>query len=494
MRTCMEAEPAERRGYTPDFEGMRVHLIGVGGSGMTGAASLLLAMGADLSGSDLVGFEGMGDLVSRGARLSVGHRAEQLEDGIELVVTSAAIPTSNPELAAAHSRGIPVMKYAELLGVLMQRAREGVAIAGTHGKTSTTAMCAYLCREGGLDPSFLTGACSPQLGGSSGLGRGPHFIAESCEFDRSFLRLAPRSAAILNIESDHFDCYRDLDDVIDAFRQFARNVHPNGLLIGNGADVATRAACAASEARVELFGIGEPASAGADGPADWQATDLREDGGCYAFDIRYHGETLVSTKLSIPGRHSVANALSAAALAYHAGVDPARIGEALSSFSGVSRRMTWRGEGRGVTIIDDYAHHPTEIRATIEAAVGRYRPKRTWAVFQPHQRTRTQRLMADFATAFGGADEIIVPDVYAARESSGAGDRSARTETPCAEELALRIRQVGGRANYVSNLGAVADHVARHVTEGDLVLTMGAGDVWKVADELVKRICGPDRA
>lgn len=494
MRTCKEAVTPSRHEDLPDFDGMRVHFIGIGGSGMAGAASLLLAAGAGVSGSDLVGFGGMGDLVARGARVSVGHRAEQLDPNVDLVVISAAIPASNPELAAARARGARILKYAELLGAIMLRSAGGIAIAGTHGKTSTTAMCAYVCREGGLDPSFLGGAPSHQLGGSSGLGRGPHFIVESCEYDRSFLCLEPRMAAILNIEPDHFDCYRDLDDIIEAFTQFAQNVDPNGVLIGNADDPASRKACKAASARVELFGMADPQSPTIREQPDWYAVNLRDDAGCCAFDVSYHGEPIFSTQLAIPGRHSVANAMAAAALAYHAGVGATKIGEALSSFAGVHRRMTWRGEGRGVTIIDDYAHHPTEIRATIRAALGRYHPTRTWAIFQPHQRTRTLRLMSEFAEAFDGVDEIIVPDVFAARETSETVGASGKTESPCAEELAARIRMVGGQARYVSALDGVAEHVARNATRGDLVLTMGAGDVWKVADELVERICGPDRA
>ncbi len=462
-----------------EFTGLRVYLIGIGGSGMSGAAALLLERGARVSGSDMMPFDGMGALVSRGARVGIGHRAEQVDASADLVVFSAAIPASNPELVAARALGLRVVKYAELVGALMREPRKGVAIAGTHGKTTTSALCAYLCVEAGLDPSFLIGAPSQQLRGSSGAGSGPHFIVESCEFDRSFLHFAPESAAILNIEPDHFDCYADLDEIVEAFAQFAANVDPAGLLVRNAEDPLAGRAAAAASARVATFGFEEG--------ADWQAAELHNDAGCYAFDIRLEGNPLMSTRLSIPGRHNVANALAAVALAYHAGADPEAVAEALPAFEGVSRRLTWRGEGRGVTIVDDYAHHPTEVRASLEAARHRYRPKRTWVVFQPHQRERMRRLLDDFAGSLGEADEVIVPDVYAARETDDP-DHSA-----CAENLVSRIRQSGGRVCYLPSLEAVADHLVENVAEGDLVMTMGAGDVWKVADELVERICEPNR-
>lgn len=494
------------------FGGMRIHLIGIGGSGMCGAASLLVQLGADVSGSDLVPFNGMGAVVNNGARVAIGHHEGQLDPDADLVVISAAIPESNPELVAARACGIRIIKYAELVGELMKRFGKGVAIGGTHGKSTTTAMCAYLCCRAGLQSSFLVGARSEQLGGGSGLGTGSLFIVEACEFDRSFLYLSPESAAILNIEPDHLDCYHDLGGIVEAFARFAQNVAPDGLLVCNTDDRWVGAAATSAGTRIETFGF--------NAAADWQAIPGRSDRGCYAFDVRLGGVTVMSTRLSIPGRYNIANALAAIALAYHAGADFGSMEKALPTFSGIDRRMTWRGEGRGVNIVDDYAHHPTEIRVTIEAARQGYAPQRTWVVFQPHQHARTRRLMAEFAESFGEADEIIVPDVYAAREDSpdepqasvcedshvsieagtrtheaGARipSRTGRSTRTCSEELVSRIRQCGGRARYLPSLDAVTDFLVEHVTEGDLVLTMGAGDVGKVADELVERICKPNR-
>lgn len=475
MQTHVDGAIVDRPGLLEEFAGRRVHLIGIGGSGMNGVAALLLNLGADVSGSDQVPSEGLASLVAGGARVTIGHRAELLDDDVELVAISAAIPESNPELSAARARGIPVVKYAELVGQLMACHVKGVAIAGTHGKSTTTAMCVHLCREAGLEPSFLFGATSKQLGGSSGTGTGSLFIVESCEFDRSFLNFAPESAAILNIEPDHLDCYRDLEDIVAAFTEFGRNVDPDGLLVYNADDRWATGAVASARASRQSFGF--------DAGADWRALNLRSDRGCYAFVVQFGGSTVVSTRLSIPGRYNVSNALAAIALAYNAGADFETIADAIPTFRGVSRRLTWRGEGHGVTIIDDYAHHPTEIRVTLEAVRFRYRPKRTWVIFQPHQQSRTRHLMDEFAESFRDADEVIVPDIYDAR---GAGDTN---NADGAKELVTRIREAGAPAIYLPSLSDVTDHVLRNMREGDLVLTMGAGDVWKVADELVERIC-----
>ncbi len=457
-----------------DTNGLRVHLIGIGGAGMCGAASLLRDMGSRVSGSDMNVFDGLGALVQSGVRVAIGHGEDHLDSDVELVVASAAVPETNPELCAARKKGVPVLMYAELLGALMA-LREGVAIAGTHGKSTTTALTTHLFKEAGLSPSFVVGARSAQLGGGSGLGKGPHFIVESCEFNRSFLNFRPRLAAVLNIESDHLDCYRDLDDIVDAFSRFCQNVHPGGLLIVNADDPLAMRAASAAQAEVQTFGFGSS--------CDWTVDDLQRDGGRFGFDVLFRGSPLCRGRLSIAGRHNVANALAAIALAHRAGAKPNDIANALPTFSGIDRRMTLRGEGRGVTILDDYAHHPTEIRVTIEAARNQFAPKRTWIVFQPHQVSRTRHLMNDFAQSFTQADEIIVPDVYCARESD------AEYGSAGSRELVDRICRTGGRARYLPSFQAVADHLSQSLVAGDLVMTMGAGDIWKVADELVERFC-----
>jgi UDP-N-acetylmuramate--alanine ligase len=458
--------------------GLRVHMIGVGGSGMSGAAVLLADMGAKVSGSDLIAFDAAGELAGRGVEVFVGHAAKNLGHDVELVIASAAVPAANPELAAARERNLPVLKYAELLGAIMS-ARRGVAVAGTHGKSTTSGLTVHLLRKAGLSPSFVIGAKSAQLGGSSGFGGGPHFVVEACEFDRSFLQFRPRFGAILNVEPDHLDCYRDIDEIIDAFAAFASNVKPDGLLICNGEDAASLKAAGGATCGIETVGIRAE--------ADWQARELQCDRGRFSFDVHYRGRRLMRTKMTIPGRYNVSNALAAIALAHHCGAEISKLPIAVETFEGVDRRLSRRGEKRGVTVLDDYAHHPTEVRVTIEAARARYEPKRTYVVFQPHQTVRTRHFMGEFATSFGGVDEIIVPDVYGARESGA-------TKAADSAELVARICGCGGAAQYMAKLEAIAPYLAEKVTEGDLVLVMGAGDVGNVADELVERLSGPDRA
>lgn len=457
-----------------DPAGLRIHMIGIGGCGMSGAGRILAERGALVSGSDLNSFEGIGSLVQRGVRVSIGHRAEQVGEDVDLVVISAAIPSSNPELQIAQRRGVRVIKYAELLGEL-SRGYQSIAIAGTHGKSTTTAMVAHIFRESGLDPTFVIGAQSEQLGGSSAAGAGPHFVVESCEFDRSFLHLKPHAATILNIEPDHLDCFENIEAIVEAFSDFARLVDVGGIVICNGEDRWAMEASAASSAKVETFGFEET--------VHWRAVNLAQDFGRYSFDVCYRGVPVLSTRLEVPGQHNVRNVLAAVALAYHCGAACHRIAEAVTSYEGIGRRLTWRGEGSGVQIVDDYAHHPTEIRVTIEAARSRYLPKRIIVVFQPHQYERTRYFLDELAASFDDVDEVVVPDVYDARES---GHDAVQVGS---KELVSRICEKGGRARYLPTLNAAAEHVMALATDGDLVVTMGAGDVWKVADELVQRIC-----
>lgn len=461
-------------GDVHDFSGLNVHMVGVGGCGMYGAARMLLQCGAVVSGSDRRFFDGVDALRRLGARIHVGHRAEHVDASVRLLVSSSAVPPDNPEILEARRRSIPIIAYAQLLGRIMA-ARRGVSVAGTHGKSTTTGLTVHVFRAAGLDPSFIVGARCDQLGGSSGVGGGPHFIVESCEYARAFLNLRPHSAAILNIEADHLDCYRDLDEIIAAFAAFASRVSGNGLLVVNHDDRAARKASRDTACRVEYCGFGPG--------ADWRAVNLRAQRGRFVFRILYRGRAYAQASLQLAGRYNVANALAAVALAHEAGAPANLIVKALAEFRGVDRRMTHRGTGRGVTIVDDYAHHPTEIKATLEAVRRRYAPKRTWVVFQPHQASRTRYLLDDFSTAFRDADVVVLPDIYCVRDSEA--DRSAVASSGLAE----RIAKTGTRSLYIPSMHDVTDHLASHAREGDLVVVMGAGDVWKVADELVQRMC-----
>jgi UDP-N-acetylmuramate--alanine ligase len=313
------------------------------------------------------------------------------------------------------------------------------------------------------------------------VGDGQLLIVESCEFDRSFLQLHPHLAAVLNIEPDHLDCYRDLDDIVDAFSKFVSQIHADGVAVINGDDPRAMRAAASASSAVETFGF----SPG----VDWRAEEIGQDHGCVAFRVWHRGKRFLVSRLAVPGTYNVANALAAIALAHHAGADAESIAAALPSFEGVQRRSTWRGCGCGVTVVDDYAHHPTEVRVTIDAVRRRYSPRRMWVVFQPHQHARTRQFLDAFAESFDLADEVVVPDVYGAREDDDGGHGSCGSE-----ELVSRMCRLGVRATYRATLSAAAEHVIEHAADGDLVMTMGAGDVWKVADELVARFCGPNRA
>jgi len=439
---------------------------------MRGVAAILAQRGARVIGSDLSEFAGLGELVARGVVVHIGHAAAHLPEDTELVVASAAIPASNPELTRARALGIPVVSYAELIGRLMS-AGDGVSVAGTHGKSTTTALTAYIFRHAGLDPSFVVGAESRQLGGGSGVGCGRHFIVESCEFARSFLHQRPLLAAILNIEQDHLDCYSDLPEIVSAFRSFAGNVSAGGVIVANGADPRVAAAVENAAARVETFGFGHGVT--------WGATEARSKRGRYTFQVCREDTPLFETSLRLAGRHNVLNALAATALACHGGAAVEAIDDALRSFEGIERRMSLRGTTRGATVVDDYAHHPTEIAATLRAVRSQYQPRRTLVVFQPHQHSRTRVLMEEFARCFEGADVVLVPDIYSARDSE------EERRLTGSSDLVERISAAGGLARYVPALEDVTAELLAELTEGDLVVTMGAGDVWKVADGLVGR-------
>ncbi len=476
MTVCLQHQQPQTAASDLRLEGASVHMIGVGGAGMCGAARMLLDLGAKVAGSDLNAFEGMGKLVQAGACIFVGHSADHVIPRTDLVVISAAVPAANPELVEAHELGIPVIKYAQLLGELM-RYHQGLAIAGTHGKSTTTAMCAFLLREVGLDPSFVVGATSNQLGGSSAAGSGDHFVVESCEYDRSFLHLHPQAAAILNVEPDHLDYFGSIENVVEAFASFASNVPSSGVVFANIDDHLAIQAVADVSAEVVTLGIENES-------ADWHACNLTADKACYSFDVVYRSQPLFSTRLNVPGRYNVTNALAAIALAHYAGADPELLAQALPKFTGIGRRLTHRGQWSGVTVVDDYAHHPTEIRVTLDAIRKQYVPKRLWVIFQPHQHARTRFLLDDFAAAFTDADEIVIPDIYGAREASDEND------TISSQDLVNRICEVGGQAQYIADLDAVVTKILPQLTLGDLVVTMGAGDIWKVTDELVARIRG----
>jgi UDP-N-acetylmuramate--alanine ligase len=458
-----------------DLEKLKIHMVGIGGCGMSGLAAILLRRGARVSGSDAQASHDLARLTAAGASITTQQRAEAVPPDTDLVVASAAIPADHPELAEARRRRVRIIKYAQVLGALMDRY-DGIAVSGTHGKSTTTAWITFILRRAGLDPSFVVGASIAQLGGGSGVGDGPHFVAEACEYDRSFLNLRPRRAVILNIEEDHLDCYKDLAAIRESFTQFAARVLPDGLVVLNAHDAGCRQIAAGLTTRVQTFGTADNAT--------WRATDLTAESGCYSFNAVFGGTPLGRVRLGIAGRHNVDNALAVIAIAHACGVAWEHIAAGLAEFRGARRRLELRGEAGGVRVADDYAHHPTEIRATLQAARERFAPRRLWCVFQPHQHSRTRFLLADFAGSFAQADRVVVPDIYFVRDSE------RERELVCAADLMTEIRRRGGDATYLADFGAIVDLLAQEAAPGDVVITMGAGNIWRVADDLVKRLGG----
>jgi len=456
-----------------DLAGRMFHFIGAGGIGMSGLAQLLIKNKAVVSGSDQCPGDIVAHLREIGADVRIGHDAANLSPETDAVVISAAIREDNPELSLARRRGCKVYKYAELLGAVSSRY-DCIAVSGTHGKSTTSAWVGFCLDRAGLEPSFIIGADVPQLGGSSGVGDGDYFVAEACEYDRSFLNLRPKIAAILNIEQDHLDYYRDEDEIVEAFSQFAMGTRSDGVVVANGADrnVAKVIESIGRDLPLATFGIA--------GDYDFTACNVRVNGGLYSFEVYHNGEKLGATAISLPGEHNVLNALAVVAMAVNSGLDPERVLELLSGFTGIDRRLMLKGRVGEITVMDDYAHHPTEIRASLQAIRLRYEPRRLWCVFQPHQYSRTRFLLDDFAESFKLADVTIVPEIYFVRDSESS--RKAINS----QMLVERIRSNGTEALFIDGFGAICEYLKENVAEGDLMVTMGAGDIWKVADDYIQ--------
>ncbi|MEA2709418.1 MAG: UDP-N-acetylmuramate--alanine ligase [Phycisphaerales bacterium] len=455
------------------FTGRRVHFIGIGGCGMSGLARMLADAGAIVTGSEPNLNTQTCELANRGVVISGNQIGELIRDDTDLVVRTAAVPDSNVEFCIARRKNITTIKYAELLGQVMQE-RRGIAVAGTHGKSTTTAMIAFALAECGADPSFVVGGTVPQLGNTGSRSGGSDlFVAEACEFDRSFHALRPKVAMLLNIEEDHLDCYKDIDEIVESFRTFAKLVPADGLIIANGTDANVAKAIVGIPARVETVSLSPGTT--------WSTCPSSIEDGFPIGAVWHDGEPVGMLKLSVAGEHNLMNATMALAACVASGVDAERAMEALGRFKGVDRRMTEMGTFRdgGVTVVDDYGHHPTEIRATLAALRQRYNPKRLICVFQPHQHSRTRFLLEDFATSFAAADETIVPDIYFVRDSEE--ERHAVSSA----DLVERVRRNGQKALHLPAFEQIVDYLKREARDGDLIVTMGAGNVWEIGRELI---------
>lgn len=455
----------------------QIHFVGIGGSGMSGIAELLINLGLRVTGSDLNRSETTERLVALGAQVFDGpHRLENV-GGADVVVASSAVRSDNPELVEARRNGIPVIPRAEMLAELM-RLKYGVAIAGSHGKTTTTSFVATVLEAAKLDPTVVIGGKLNAYGSNAKLGYSDLLVAEADESDGSFMRLSPTLAAITNIDPEHLDHYGSLENLLDTFVAFANKVPFYGLCVLCLDHPNVQTILPRIEKRTMTYGLSAQ--------ADLRASDLRTEGLSVSFDVIRYDEPLGRVRLRMPGVHNVLNCLATLALADELQVDFDVAAKALESFAGVARRFTVLGEAGGVTIIDDYGHHPSEIMATLEAAQQAFN-RRVIAVFQPHRYSRVQLLHREFERAFNRADQLLVLPIYAAGEAPIEGVR--------AENLARGIRDHGHRAvRYVDDLDAARDWLSSEVRPGDIVMTLGAGDVNRVGRELLAQLDGGEKS
>ena len=458
--------------YQIDFHTpLAVHFIGIGGISMSGLAEILLEEGFHISGSDAKESALTDALEKKGARIYYGQRASNISDSTDVVVYTAAIHPDNPEFARAKELGIPMLTRAELLGQIMRNYDTPIAVAGTHGKTTTTSMLSHILLKGGCDPTISVGGILPAIGGNIRVGQSETFLTEACEYTNSFLSFFPKISIILNMDADHLDFFKDIDDIRRSFRRFAELLPADGTLIINADTPEYQSITEGLSCQVITYGL--------ENNADYTASDITYDEfGHASFNVRYKGSDLGRCSLKVPGSHNVSNALSAVAAGRLLNLPWEVIAEGLLSFTGTDRRFQYKGTVGGVTIIDDYAHHPTEIEATLKAAAN-YPHRKVWCVFQPHTYTRTKALLPEFAQALTLADHVVLADIYAARETDTLGISS--------EDLADRIRELGTPCEYFPTFDEIENFLLKNCTQGDLLITMGAGDVVNIGEQLLGR-------
>jgi len=447
-----------------------IHFVGIGGIGMSGIAEVLLNLGYKVSGSDLRESDTTRRLRQLGGEIQIGHRPENIASP-HVVVISSAVKKDNVEVIAAREKQVPVIPRAEMLAELM-RLKYGIAIAGAHGKTTTTSLVATVLAAGGIDPTVVIGGKLNSLGSNAKLGQGEFLVAEADESDGSFLKLSPTIAVVTNIDEEHLDYYKDINEIKDAFLQFINKVPFYGVAIICLDQKHIQALIPQIEKRYLTYGMSSQ--------ADYQATDVTFMPLGSRFRVVNHTGDLGWFELSVPGLHNVSNSIAAIAVARELEVDLEVIRKALKEFSGVQRRFQIKGEVKGILVVDDYGHHPTEVRATLaaaKAALGR----RVVCVFQPHRYTRTKHLLEDFFTAFNQADKVIIMDIYAAGEQPIPGVSG--------QAMYEGIRKYGHKdVAYLGGRDAIVKHLSETLREGDLLLTLGAGDVWKLGETVLERL------
>lgn len=458
--------------YKIDFNRpIRIHFMGIGGISMSGLAEVLLERGFTITGSDMKASPITKKLESHGAAIVYGQKAENITDDMDLVVYTAAIHPDNPEFQAVVQKGIPHMDRAELLGQIMSNYKNSIAVSGTHGKTTTTSMLSLIMLAGACDPTISVGGILKDIDGNIRVGRSQNFITEACEYTNSFLKFNPRIELILNVDADHLDFFKDLNDIRHSFRLFAEKLDKDGILIING------------EIRdLSFFTEGLPCKIityGLEADDNYTAKNISfNEYACGSYDLYVNGEKADHITLNVTGLHNVSNSLAAIAAARELGISMEHIKSGLMNFKGTDRRFEYKGEINGITILDDYAHHPTEIEATLTAAKN-YPHRKIWCAFQPHTYTRTKALLKEFGRALSLADHVVLADIYAAREAD-TGEIHSR-------DLQAEIRTRGTAADYFSTFKEIENFLLENCSPGDLVITMGAGDIVTVGEELLKK-------
>ncbi len=447
-----------------------IYFIGIGGISMSGLAEILVSRGFKVSGSDMKTSQTVEHLQNLGITVHIGQKRGNIAKDVTQVIYTAAISETNPEWQEAKELGLHMMERAEFLGELMGEYKHSIAVSGTHGKTTTTSMVAEILLAAKVDPTITVGGILPTIGSNLKIGSSSYFVAEACEYHNSFLHLSPLVGIVLNVEADHLDFFGCLDNIYTSFEKFGTKVPKHGIFLVNQSIPNLNLLTDGLECTVEIFGT-------QDG-ADWVAKNIihNPDGG-NTFDVYYHGEFVTSILLHVPGMHNIENALAAIGTAHFLGISPELYAKGLEHFHGTDRRFQYKGEKDGVLVIDDYAHHPTELVVTLAAAKTREK-NRIFCIFQPHTFSRTKFLFDDFSTSFGDADEIIIAKIYAAREVDDGSISGA--------DLADAIAKTGKSVRYFDTAPEILEYVKEHCKAGDMLLTAGAGDVYLIGEEYLK--------
>lgn len=445
--------------------GRRGHLIGIGGVSMSSLADVLWGMGIAVSGSDMNQNKNVMGLTEKGIPVSIGHKAENITQEIEFVVRTAAVHDDNPEIIRAHALGIPVFERTQAWGAISKDYSNALCISGTHGKTTTTSMCTHIMMAADKDPTVMIGGTLPLLNAGHRVGHGNTIIMEACEYYNSFLSLHPTVAVILNVEADHLDFFKDLQDVQHSFREFALRTPEDGYVVANLDDASTMATIRDIPRKIMTFGLSKE--------ADVYAENIEFLGANSHFDIMFKGKLFTDVTLHVPGLHNVKNALAATAAAICLGVRPNAVKYGLAGFNGAGRRFEFKGKYNGADVYDDYAHHPGELKALLDTVEG-LNYKRCILVFQPHTYTRTAALFEDFVTQLKRPDVLLLAEIFAAREKNTIGISSA----------ALAERVEG--AEFYPTFPELEEELKRKAQPGDIILTVGAGDVYKIGENIVE--------